>query len=62
MNDADYSTYQDLAQRVKVDPKTIARLVCRLERLRLIQPYRPSKTIVRLSPKDVLTVLQHHHA
>ena len=59
---ADYSTYHDIAQKVKVDPKTIARLVCRLEKFKLVRPYRPSRTIVRLSPEDVKIVLAHHYA
>ena len=58
----DYSTYHDIALKVKVHPRTIARLVCRLEKKKLLTPYRPTKTIVRLSPSDVQIILQHHYA
>jgi DNA-binding MarR family transcriptional regulator len=61
MNLADeFATYHDLARKLKLERKTISRLVLRLEKANLIKPWRPNRNTVRLSPADVQILLVQH--
>lgn len=51
-------TYNDLARAWQVNPKTVSRWICRLEKQQRIKVLRPTPNTVRLTPEDAATLRQ----
>lgn len=46
-------TYQDIAAQVQLHPRTVSRMICRLERARKLKLFRASKRTVRLTDSQL---------